>query len=126
MPADGNTSGMGEGYPAPPETQGWNFAGFVPYGIFGFVNGSTLWGVLGLVGQFIGILGLVYAIYIGIKGKEIAWRSRRFDSLAQFDETMRIWNIWGIVFVVLAVVGIVVYFVFFFTIFFGAMMSGFQ
>ena len=96
-PPDGNTSGMGEGYLVPPHASGWTFAGFVPFGLFGFVNGLTVWGVVGLIGHFIGILSIIYWIYIGIQGKELAWKHRRFDSIQQYEETMRAWNTWGLV-----------------------------
>ena len=113
-PPDGNTSGMGTGYIAPPQAQGWTFGGCIPWGLFGFFNGSTLWGVLGLVAHFTG-LSLVYAIYIGIKGKELAWQNRRFDSMHQFEETMKAWNKWGIIVTVIEVVLLVLYFVGVFT-----------
>ena len=96
MPADGNTSGYGEGYPVPPSVKGWSFAGFIPYGIFAFVNNSGMWGAFGIVAQFLG-LGLVYAIVIGIMGREIAWKARRFNSLTEFEDTMRAWNNWGLI-----------------------------
>lgn len=98
MPPDGNTSGMGQGYPVPPEASGWTFAGCVPFGLFAFLNGSTLWGVLGIAGWFVGgILGIVYLIYIGVQGRDLAWRSRRFNSVQEYQETMRSWNTWGLV-----------------------------
>lgn len=96
LPSDGNTSGMGAGYPVPDCAKGWSFAGVVPYGLFSFINGSPLWGALGLIGSIIGIVGLVYFFYIGFEGKQLAWRSRRFDSIQQYMDTMRIWNNWGI------------------------------
>jgi hypothetical protein len=108
-PPDGNTSGMGTAYPAPAATQGWTFAGCIPFGLFGWMNGSTLWGALGLGGSFIGILGTIYAIYIGIKGKEIAWQNRRFDSEHQFNDTMRAWNNWGIFVLVAQIILAIIY-----------------
>src|SRR5207253_1270461 len=39
LPPDGNTSGMGDSYPVPDEARGWTFAGFVPWGLFSFING---------------------------------------------------------------------------------------
>jgi hypothetical protein len=111
--ADGNTSGMGPGYPVPQEAQGWTFAGFVPWALFAFFNGINTWGAIGLVLWFFGAY-LVYSIYMGIKGKELAWQGRRFDSIEQFNETMKAWNTWGII--MLCVIGgfIVLYFVFVF------------
>ena len=116
---DSNTSGMGPGYPAPPEASGWSFAGCIPYGLFAFINGSVLWGVLGIVLNFIGF-GIIYIIYIGIQGRELAWRNRRFANVQQYVDTMNAWNVWGIVLAVISGLGVVLYFIFVF----GVMMAG--
>ena len=121
MPPDGNTSGMGDGYFLPPEASGWTFAGFVPFGIYAFINGITLWGVLGLLGHFVPLLSIICWIYIGIQGKELAWRNRRFDSVQQYTETMRAWNMWGIALLLMGAVVIVLYFVLIFAVMFAAM-----
>jgi hypothetical protein len=114
MPADGNTSGMGDAFPPPEVAKGWTFGGIVPFGLFGFINGSPLWGAIGLVGSFFGIVGLVYLVYIGIQGKQIAWQSRRFDSLQQYADTMRAWNTWGLILLLVWVVLMILYMVFVF------------
>jgi hypothetical protein len=111
MPPDGNTSGMGQGYPVPPQASGWTFAGFLPWGLFSFFNGDTTWGVIGLVGSFIGILGIVYAIMVGINGKESAWRNRRFNSIYEYEATMRSWSNWGMGCLGAGCLGGLVYFV---------------
>ncbi|MBN2083339.1 zinc ribbon domain-containing protein [bacterium] len=110
---DSNTSGMGPGYPVPPEASGWTFAGCVPYGLFAFINGSVLWGVLGIVLNFVS-LGIVYIIYIGIQGRELAWRSRRFANVQQYVDTMNAWNVWGIVLAVVSGVAFGLWFLFVF------------
>jgi hypothetical protein len=102
QPPDSNTSGMGAGYSEPMEASGWTFAGCVPFGIYAFVMGNVLWGVIGLVTQFSGLY-LIYAIYIGIQGKKLAWQSRRFDSVQQFGETQRTWNIAGVILLVIGI-----------------------
>jgi hypothetical protein len=123
MPPDGNTSGMGDTVPVPPQTQGWSFAGCIPFGLFGFLNGVMLWAGLGLAGSLLfQPLYLVYAIYMGIKGRELAWRSRRFDSLMQYEDTMRAWNNWGIGCLAALILGGLLYFIFAFAIF-GSIMS---
>ena len=114
LPADGNTSGMGANYPAPPDASGWTFAGFIPWGLFGFFNGSVLWGVIGLLGGlFGGIPGLVYMIYMGVQGRELAWRNRRFTSVMEYADTMAAWNRWGLIVLiaslVLGVIGFILY-----------------
>ena len=107
---DGNTSGMGPGYPMPPETSNFNFGGCIPYGIFGFANGNVLWGVLALFVPFA-------SLYLNFKGNELAWQSRRFSSREQFVETMNSWNLWGKVMLGIQLLFIVLYFGLMITIF---------
>ena len=93
---------------------GWTFAGFIPFGIFALKNGIATWGWIGLacgiacfipvLNFFGGIGAIVYAIYIGINGKQLAWQNRQFASEQQYAETMKAWNMWGII---LLIVGIV-------------------
>jgi len=93
--------------PEPPSAAGWSFAGFVPFGIFAFVNNMTMWGVVGLiVNILLGPLYVVYAIIIGLQGKKLAWENRHFDSVQQFDDTMKAWNMWGLI---LLIVGVVIF-----------------
>jgi len=101
LPNDGNTSGMGSGYPVPEAARGWSFAGFVPFGLFAFVNGMPLWGAIGLIASiFFSFLYAIYAIIVGVMGKEQAWQNRRFDSLQQYQDVMRAWNTWGLILLV--------------------------
>lgn len=110
QPYDGNTSGMGAGYPLPPAASGWTFAGFVPWGLFSFFNNNTTWGVIGLALYFFGFY-IVYGIYMGIKGREMAWQERRFESLEHYEATMKAWNTWGLVLLCMAVGGLILYFI---------------
>jgi hypothetical protein len=109
---------MGPGYPAPAVASGWTFAGCVPFGLFAFFNKSVVWGLVGLLGGFVPIasifpiVALVYAIYIGIQGRELAWRGRKFASVGQYEETMTVWNTWGAALAVVSVLlGVLFYFV---------------
>ena len=126
VPADGNTSGMGEGYAVPPFTQGWTFAGCLPFGLFAFLNNSTLWGVLGLGGMIISALQLVYAIYVGIEGRKLAWKNRRFESVQQFEETMRAWNNWGLGCLVAQVIMMVIFFAIYAAVIAGVLSTAFS
>lgn len=123
LPADGNTSGMGDGFPLPPEASGWTFAGFVPFGLFSFNNGNSTWGIIGLLLWFFGF-SIVYWVYVGITGKENAWRNRRFDSIAQYVETMRAWNAWGIGLLIAGIAFILIYIVLVFAIIGAGIASG--
>lgn len=100
-----NTSGWGSAYPLPAEAQGWSFVGLVPFGLFPMYNGMHSWGVAGLLLTALGFFPLLfiiwplqlgYMIYIGMKGKELAWRSRRFAALSDYQQTMQVWNVVGI------------------------------
>jgi hypothetical protein len=123
-PSDGNTSGMGEGYPAPELAKGWHFGGFVPFGLFAFINGSPMWGAIGLIAYLVGFYW-IYSIVIGFIGKEQAWRNRRFDSTQQYLETMGAWNTWGLVLLLLSVALVVLYFIFVFAIVGTALTQGY-
>jgi hypothetical protein len=111
MPPDGNTSGMGQNYPVPPEAAGWTFAGCIPFGLFAYFNGSVIWGLVAIPGGMVpylgAIAGLVYFIYIGVQGRELAWRSRRFTSIQEYSETMRAWNMWGLIMVAVNIVMVI-------------------
>jgi hypothetical protein len=99
---------MGQGYQLPLGVPGVNFGGCVPFGLFAFLNGSAGWGVAGLLGCLVSPLAwplsLIYAIFMFIQGRETAWRSRRFDNLAQYQDTMQAWNVWGLVWLGLDVI----------------------
>jgi hypothetical protein len=50
-------------------------------------------------GLFI-VVGLPLSIYLGINGNVMSWKSRKWDSVKQFNETQRIWGKWGIGFAI--------------------------
>lgn len=39
--------------------------------------------------------GLIAAIYLGINGNRLAWRSRDWTNARQFKDTQSRWAIWG-------------------------------
>jgi len=91
--ADGNTSGNPAApVPAEVEQMGWSWGGF---GL------NWIWGIGNRV--FIALLALIpcvnigVAIWLGIAGHKLAWQNRRFDSMQQYKETMKAWNMWGII-----------------------------
>lgn len=98
-----NTSGRGYDQPVPVWAGGWNFAAAVPFGLFALYNGMHTWGVVGILLTVLGIwMGplmlpfcIGYIFYLGLKGREMAWRGRRFANRAQFETTMRVWNVVG-------------------------------
>lgn len=74
-----NTSGQGRLARLPDGVAGWSWGGFVFSWIWAIPN-RTWWGLLGLVPG----IGLVVRVLLGMKGRQSAWQSRRWDSVAHF------------------------------------------
>jgi hypothetical protein len=92
--ADENNSGGGSGVIPPPGVKGWSWGAFLLNWIWAVFN-KTWIGLLCLVPY----VGLVMSIYLGIKGRELAWRNKYWDSLEHFNRVQRRWSIWGLVLV---------------------------
>lgn len=99
-----NTSGQGAGAAIPPELKGrWNWGGFLLTPFWGI--GNRVWiallafaGFIPMVGW---IIGLGMAIYMGVKGTELAWQNKTWDSVEHFKAVQRNWTIAGVVVAVL-------------------------
>jgi hypothetical protein len=87
-----NTSGQGESAIVPEEVKGWSWAGFGLTWIWGVFNGVLI-SLLCLIPVF----AIVWAFVLGVKGKEWAWRNKKWDSIEHFKNTQRPWDIAGIV-----------------------------
>ena len=87
-----NTSGQGESATVPEEVKGWSWAGFALTWIWGVFNGVLI-SLLCLIPAF----GIVWAFVLGVKGNEWAWRYKKWDSVEQFKNAQRPWNVAGIV-----------------------------
>lgn len=90
-----NTSGMGRSHPVPPGVKRWNWAAFALPVVWGLAHRA--WISLLAVIPFVAIL---VAVFLGLKGNEIAWRKRRWESVEAFRATQRRWGIgaaiaWG-------------------------------
>jgi len=78
----------------------WNWGAFLlpPF----WAAAMNLWGwfaaavVCLLVIPFAFVGGLFVACYLGAKGNELAWTSRRWDSVEQFRATQAAWSKAGI------------------------------
>ena len=98
-----NNSGEGKGISPPPGIKGWSWGAFLLNWIWA-VSNKTWIGLL----CFVPYLGVVIAIYLGIKGRELAWRNKRWDSVEHFNRVQRAWSTWGVVLVLgAASVGII-------------------
>lgn len=109
-----NTSGTRSSVPREVSGMGWCWGAFgMP---FLWAAANKVWWVLPVwvVGMVLGLSGsalsllsllcmLVLIVFLGVRGHEMAWRARRFESLQQFRDTMKVWRAWGIVMAVLAI-----------------------
>src|SRR5687768_7324421 len=88
----GNTSGQGPGAAVPPEVQGLNWGGFFWNWIWAiFNNAGVLWIVIGL------FFSPIASIYLLIKGNELAWQNKQWDSVEAFKSTQRKWALAGLI-----------------------------
>lgn len=81
-------SGQGAASPLPPELAGWNWGAFLLSWIWGLGNGVMI-ALLALIVPF-------FPIYLGLKGNELAWQNKQWDSVEQFKETQAKWTKWGV------------------------------
>lgn len=82
-------SGHGEASPLPPELEGWNWGAFLLNWIWGLGN-NVMIALLSLIVPF-------FPIYLGLKGNELAWQNKHWDSIEHFRETQAKWSKWGII-----------------------------
>lgn len=78
----------------------WSWGGFLLGWLWGVFNGVWI-SLLALI-PFPG-LALAISIYLGARGRELAWRSRQWPSPEAFDKTQRRWGIAGLVVIVSSV-----------------------
>jgi hypothetical protein len=96
-----NTSGQGVNAVIPPEiATGFNWGAFLMNWIWGI--GHSVWiALVALVAGFIPVIGglvsLGMCVYLGMKGNELAWRNRRFESVEQFQAVQKAWMKWGLI-----------------------------
>lgn len=87
-----NSSGHGGFVSVPEEIKGWNWGAFF-LSPFWLISNRVWIGFLALVPIF----GIWMAIALGIKGNEWAWKSRRWESIEQFETHQKKWAIAGII-----------------------------
>ena len=90
-----NTSGSGKSAVLPEGVRGWSWGAFLWNWIWAPFNRTWI-GLLALVPY----IGIVVVIYLGIKGRELAWRNKRWDSLEHFNRVQRSWSKWGLIIIV--------------------------
>ena len=95
-----NDSGMGDASVLPAELQGFNWGALLGSWIWGI--GNNVW--LGLLG-LIPCLGFFMRFYLGSKGNEMAWKSKRWDSVQSFKSAQTTWAIVGAVLISFSLFG---------------------
>ena len=89
-----------------PHVQGWNLGAFWFGWLWAFSHRLIGWGIVTLV------FGLLPAIYLGVKGNELAWERRPFRDVEDFRACQRVWRSWAIGFIIatvaIAVLGIII------------------
>jgi hypothetical protein len=91
-PVGENNSGGGRNIIPPPGVSGWSWGAFLLSWVWAIFNKTWL-GLLSLI-PYVGIL---VAVYLGVKGRELAWRNKRWESLENFDQVQRRWSFWGVI-----------------------------
>lgn len=101
-----NTSGQGTSAAVPPEVKGWNWGAFFLTFIWGLAH--RVWISLLALLSFIPYIGtfiaLGIAIFLGVKGNELAWQAKHWESVQKFKETQKKWAIAGFVVFVIVLV----------------------
>lgn len=89
----------------PAEIRGrWNWGGCTMGCLWCLAMNLPLWALIAFLSSSCGLLALPVAIYLGVKGNELAWRHRRFDSVEHFQRVQRIWAVVGIALTLLVTV----------------------
>jgi len=88
---NGNGSGLGESSIIPNEIEGWSWGGFLMGWIWSI--GNNTW--IGLLATA-PCLGFIMNIILGMKGREWAWKNKKWDSVEHFKKIQKKWAIWGL------------------------------
>jgi hypothetical protein len=81
-----------------PEVRGWNWGAFFFTWLWAFAHRLPVLGVVSLIiflTPVLSIFTLVFAVHLGRRGNELAWRRRPFASLEDLRATQRAWATWG-------------------------------
>ena len=78
----------------PEGVKGWSWGAFLLSWIWAIGNRTWI-GLLALVPY----IGFFVAVWLGIKGREMAWKNAQWDSVEHFNRVQRRWSIWGLVLV---------------------------
>jgi len=86
-----NTSGTGKSAEIPEGIKGWSWGAFFFNWIWAGFN-KTYIGLL----AFVPYVGFIMAITLGFKGREWAWRNKKWESVEHFNRVQKKWSFWGV------------------------------
>jgi len=75
----------------PPGIAGWSWGAFLLNWIWAIFNNTWI-GLLALIPG----LNLVMIFVLGMKGREWAWKNKRWDSVEHFNRVQRKWSVWAV------------------------------
>ena len=96
-----NTSGMGRDAEIPEGVKGWSWGAFMFNWIWALSNRTWI-GLFALLPY----VGFLMAVALGIKGREWAWRNKKWESVEHFQRVQRRWSLWSLLIFGIAIVGI--------------------
>lgn len=94
------------GQPTEEDLKGWNWGAFALNWIWA-LNHKYMLGLLALLP----CVNIFMAIYMGLKGNQIAWESGRFSSVEDMKACQAVWAKWGIGILIVSLVLTVLNFV---------------
>ncbi len=98
----------------PASLRGWNWGAFLMPPIWGAANQvwiGLLWLIPFLIPGLPVTLGLLlamgFAVYLGLRGNELAWSAKKWRSVEHFKRTQQAWLTWGVILNIVMVVIII-------------------
>lgn len=108
----------------PEEIKGWNWGAFLWNWMWLIPVNTTLAIIMFFANITTGGLStLILAIYLGIKGNEMAWEKRQYRSIEEFKEEQKKWAISGVFCVVIPFILGVIAIITLFVLYFGLLVS---
>jgi hypothetical protein len=75
----------------PDGVKGWSWGAFLLNWIWAIGNRTWI-GLLALVPY----IGFIFAIWLGFKGREMAWKNGKWESVEHFNRVQKSWSRWGV------------------------------
>jgi hypothetical protein len=75
----------------PDGVQGWSWGAFFLNWIWAIGNRTWI-GLLALIP----LVGFLVALWLGFKGREMAWKNARWESLEHFNRVQAAWSRWAL------------------------------